>query len=51
MENKIYLCDPSKNIQCKKTRCKYNKDVKYPVCDKTKNINCSTNGKPIDKAW
>ncbi|MBQ7071260.1 MAG: hypothetical protein IJM87_08285 [Ruminococcus sp.] len=29
---KLYLCDPDKNRQCKKTSCLYNKDSPYPTC-------------------
>lgn len=32
-----YLCDPSKNTECKKQSCKYNTAALYPVCDRTTN--------------
>ena len=31
----LYLCDPEKNVQCKKTYCIYNPDAKWRCCNMT----------------
>jgi len=48
-EKKYYICDPVKNVQCRKTSCKSNPNAEYRVCDRTSNIECSVDRKEIIK--
>lgn len=47
--NTLYLCDPNKNTECKKTSCLYG-DGKYQQCDATTKkefAKLDENGEPI----
>jgi len=47
----VYLCDPQKNTECKKTTCKTNLKAKYRVCELTSKVAYALrdeNGEPIE---
>lgn len=49
---KLYLCDPDKNKQCKKTSCAYNKEAKYHFCKLTSDrryAQLDDKGEPIEE--
>lgn len=43
----LYICDPEKNKECKKTGCVHNKEAKDPYCSKTSRKEYSADGIPI----
>lgn len=46
----LYLCDPEKNTNCRKTACKYNPNAKHQRCEATKDpafAKLDKNGCPI----
>lgn len=46
--DKLYRCDPQKNIKCKKTICKYNETVLNNTCELTIRKEYSIDGVPIN---
>lgn len=49
-----YLCDPSKNINCKKDMCYQNEKNKFEKCQATSNPDYAFktfDGKPIKIKW
>ena len=45
-----YLCDPAKNVECRKHACVHNPDSKAQLCDRTSRIQYAVldgEGKPI----
>lgn len=34
-KKELYLCDPNKNVECRKTSCKYDTNAKWHECDCT----------------
>jgi len=44
----LYLCDPEKNTECRKSNCKHNTDSDWRVCECTSRKECSVDGIEVE---